>query len=59
MSRKHFNAIAKAFAASRPVDESSSDYRQWENDVREVTNAISDFNVNFDYPRFIDACRTW
>lgn len=55
MTRKHFNAIAKAFADSKP-DKESHEYAQWEKDVRAVANSVSQFNQSFDFLRFIQSC---
>lgn len=69
MSKKHFEALAEALAETRP---SKNDYdleeeserlhlsnvrAQWNRDVQIVANACAAMNPNFDYQRFIAACK--
>lgn len=55
MSRKHFIAIAEAFAHSKPAP-GTPEYRQWEQDVRNVANAVRQFNNAFKFQTFLNAC---
>lgn len=55
MTRKHFNALAAALAASRP-DGAGYEWAQWRADVSAISRVCSQFNDSFDAARFLDAC---
>lgn len=54
MTRKHFELIAEALAASRPT-ETGPARAQWNLDVVTVASACKVANPNFDYDRFYQA----
>ena len=55
MSKKHFKAFAAALLNNRPGE--NWDKRvQWNQDVKAIAAECRQFNSNFDYHRFIDAC---
>lgn len=55
MTKKHFEALARALQSSRPPA-NSPDSSQWHRDVRCVGQALAEFNKRFDYTRFLNAC---
>ena len=55
MTRKHFNAIASAFAYTRP-DTSGDAYNQWYVTMTTVASEFRAFNSAFDFSRFEKAC---
>lgn len=60
MTRKHFEAIAAALHAAKPLDrcglQYGERYKTWSEVVKSVTLALYRFNPNFDSGRFIAAC---
>ncbi len=57
MSKKLFNALAKALSDGRPIMHEDTDrYRQWAKDCKVVADVCSQFNDHFDYPYFMAAC---
>lgn len=60
MSRKHFKSLAAALALSRPMAhpgtvEEHQRVEDWRTTVRNVADACSLHNDNFDRSRFLDA----
>jgi hypothetical protein len=59
MTKKHFEAIATALAASRPQSGWDPNKRvQWDLDVRNITIVLKRINPRFNNERFVDACET-
>ena len=56
MTRKHFKAFAQALKSERPSLDWSSKYVQWAQDVKAVAEACAEFNEDFDFERFYEAC---
>lgn len=55
MTRKHFTAIAKALATTRPSGDAKR-VAQWLRDVEAMANTCAETNPRFDRVRFVDAC---
>lgn len=56
MTRKHFEALAAALAASRPAPDAPAVYwRQWYADRDAIANVCEASNKRFDRDRFIFA----
>lgn len=57
MTRKHFNAIARALAQSyaHAIDAKSRD--AIENTIGRLASEFEQFNKNFDRARFVAACK--
>ena len=58
MTRKHLNKLAEELSKVRPAV-GSDDYYGWFSAVVAVTEACKAYNPNFDYARFIDACKAF
>lgn len=60
MQKRHFEALARMLAQSKPIDAKpgSLDYEQWTVDVSAVADACAQFNPLFDRERFFDRIRT-
>ncbi len=63
MTRKHFNAIAKALAFTRPtaagrqkVSKRSKQWQQWARDVKALADICDASNDSFDRGQFYHAC---
>lgn len=57
MTRKHYEGIASALAATRPNGNTDVELKQqWNLVVRSIANAVGPFNSHFDGPRFERAC---
>ena len=57
MTRKHFEALAKALADSYPSEDAHIHaHIIWENIMSEIANVCEASNPNFDRTRFITAC---
>jgi hypothetical protein len=56
MTRKHFQAIADSFKATRPEKRKRAARAQWGHDVQEMARTLSRFNSAFDFVRFVEAC---
>jgi len=52
MRRKHFEAIAQAFAYTKPIKPSGPVYSQWSHDVEQIALALATTNPRFDKERF-------
>lgn len=61
MTRRHFEALARALANARPRPgrQSTDSWNQWEIDVAAVAHVLSDANPRFDRTRFVDACASY
>ena len=60
MSKKHFHALALAFAYRRPEPHWDANKRtQWSLDVASVADVCQQANPRFDRERFLEACETW
>jgi hypothetical protein len=60
MTRQHFRAIADAFQTRLKTHQDSGDllsYVAVERAATAVGRAIGQFNYNFDYQKFMNACR--
>lgn len=58
MTRKHFTALARALAASRPIGTPHPDLlAQWHDDCDAVAKVCASFNPGFDRARFLAACQ--
>jgi hypothetical protein len=53
MSKKHFEALARALAKIRPAN---GEKITWEEVIRAVANVCIEFNPRFNMDRFLDAC---
>lgn len=51
MTRKDYELLAATFAATKP-DPDTAMYRQWERDIRAVSDALQAENPRFDRGRF-------
>ena len=57
MSRKHYEALAKALKFERPTEEANLSYAQWRRDILAVARVCERFApTTFDYNRFLQAC---
>lgn len=57
MTRKHYEAIARALRQSRPRPYHSHEHRnQWNLDMLSVTKALRECNDNFQEALFKEAC---
>lgn len=59
MTRKHYEAIAAAFARIRPdrdMGASDEQFDQWATDVLAISAVLAADNVRFDRARFYAAC---
>jgi len=57
MSKKHFNAIAKAMNTTRPLGAPIQQHSQWLVDIGALAATLEQFNPGFDPARFIAACK--
>jgi hypothetical protein len=55
MTKKHFEALAAALKAERPMRQLVT-FDQWKKDCVVIANTCQDFNPNFDRARFLAAC---
>lgn len=65
VTRRHVEAIAEAFAETRPVPVSLSDgrpagrdYGVWARDVAAIGAVLADSNPLFDWARFVAVCES-
>lgn len=68
MTRKHYQQLAAAFAASKPdkqtlhrvyglsINEINARLDQWRNDVISIANSLEEDNARFNPQRFYQAC---
>ena len=57
MTKKHFVALAKAFASVKPDPYLGAGiWSQWKRDVSVVSSACAEQNTRFDRTRFLKAC---
>lgn len=58
MTRKHFEALARALASTHPTGlelNATERWQQWNNDRKAIADACAAFNGNFDRARFMRA----
>lgn len=71
MSKKHYQAIARALYRNKPFGDGKQDRRDaaadreisaavgvWENVVADIIAVLAADNPRFDHARFIEACET-
>lgn len=58
MTRKHFEALAKALREVGTQDIGAVAYSQWALDVATIADVCERFNPQFDRERFIKACNS-
>lgn len=64
MRKRHYEALAKALARTKPVvsqaryAEFDERYKQWLHDIDAVAAVLQTYYGTFDYMDFRDACRT-
>jgi hypothetical protein len=56
MTRKHFEAIAKALAERKPSGLDNNKMVQWKHDVETLIPVFKVFNPSFNPSRFKEAC---
>lgn len=56
MTRKHYEAIAKALAYTRPLNTETAAYRNWVAIVENLCAQFKTMNHRFDWERFVEAC---
>jgi hypothetical protein len=56
MTKKHFEAIARAMKENEPRSEWLNKRLQWRNDCRELSRVFRQFNPLFNSVRFLQAC---
>lgn len=54
MQKRHFEAIAKALLAARPL--ASLQMEQWKEDVMAIAKVCEAHNEHFNLQRFLKAC---
>lgn len=56
MTRKDYEAIAKALKASKPARTNVQGFAVWQGCVRNMVDCISLDNIRFDADKFFKAC---
>lgn len=57
MTTPHFNALAAVLRDNRPeTDDSLEEVVVWENIVEDIGDMCNEFNDNFSYDKFFEAC---
>ena len=59
MTKKHFKKLAEMLRRTTPninYDVDGRAYIQWQRDCQAVAEACREFNYQFNYIKFIDAC---
>lgn len=56
MTRKHFEAIAKALKDSRPLSGTQGQRNTWEQCAVNLAGVCREGNPRFDTARFLEAC---
>jgi hypothetical protein len=56
MTRKHFEAVARAMAFNRPHDTTGEAYVQWMLSCASLASEFEAINPRFDATRFLAAC---
>lgn len=56
MTKKHFEALAKALQREKPVSKAGADvFMQWQEDLRAVAQVCLSFNSRFSVTKFYAA----
>ena len=56
MTRKDFEAIARALHKSMPDKRNTAAYEQWEKTFHAIVSEVAPMNANYDPERFAKAC---